>query len=60
MTDHSEHNIKLWSDTAEEVEQVLDKCKLDKWKATCESLNPEIGDGHLWRLIEHIENKQQK
>ena len=39
MTDPSQHNIKLWSDTTEEAEQVLDKCKPDKWKATCESLN---------------------
>lgn len=60
MTDLSEHNKKHLNDPAEEIGQVLDKCKLDIFKTSCESLNPEISGTNLWKLIKHIGNKQQK
>lgn len=47
MTDLSEHNKKHLNDPAEEIGQVLDKCKLDTFKTTCESLNPEISGTNL-------------
>ena len=54
MADPSEHSIKHWNDTTEEVNQALDKRKLDKCKAACQSLNPESVGGKLWKLIKHI------
>lgn len=60
INDRSEVNIRHWNGATEEVKQALDKCKSDKWKTSCECLNAETGSRDLWRLIKHIEKKQQK
>ena len=60
INDPSEVNIRHWNGATEEVKQALDKCKSDKWKTSCECLNAETGSRDLWRLIKHIEKKQQK
>ena len=41
MTGQSEGDIRHQNDTTEDIKQVLDKWKLDRWKTTCERLNPE-------------------
>ena len=60
INDPSKDSIRHWNDVTEEVKQSLDKCRSNKWKTNYECLNAETCSEDLWRLIKHIENKQQE
>ena len=60
VEDPYEANRKAWNTITEKVQQGIAACKLRQWEKSCQKLSPHNGGGDVKRMLENIENRQQK